>query len=293
VKLSIKVELAYSFAEATQIIANMQIIANIEASPTSDQLVLSGTLDFQPPAKLLSDKSPHGDRRIRASLSGDVNIRYVAVVENNVRRLLPKSGRQHLWSDLPSEVLPYLLPSRFCPSDKFMRFAQREFAGAGDGVSRIMAMLEWIHRNVDYVAGVSNAETTAERTFVDRAGVCRDFTHLGITFARALGIPARAVSAYALQLDPPDFHAIFEVYVENDWWLIDPTRLAPIEGIVRIGSGRDASDIAFPLLILPSSLIRAFVASPGKVILCLEAGAPFAGRISRREAYSRNRGGPW
>jgi transglutaminase superfamily protein len=71
-------------------------------------------------------------------------------------------------------------------------------------------MLEWIHRNVDYVAGVSNAETTAERTFVDRAGVCRDFTHLGITFARALGIPARAVSAYALQLDPPDFRAIFD-----------------------------------------------------------------------------------
>jgi transglutaminase-like putative cysteine protease len=126
-----------------------------------------------------------------------------------------------------------------------MRFAQREFGGAGDGVARIMAILEWLYRNVDYVVGVSNAETTAERTFVDRAGVCRDFTHLGITLTRALGIPARAVSAYALQLDPPDFHAIFEVYLENGWWLIDPTRLAPIEGIVRIGSGRDASDIAF------------------------------------------------
>jgi transglutaminase-like putative cysteine protease len=126
-----------------------------------------------------------------------------------------------------------------------MRFAHREFAGAGDGVAQVMAILEWIHRNVDYVAGVSDAETTAERTFVDRAGVCRDFTHLGITLARALGIPARAVSAYALQLDPPDFHAIFEVYLENGWWLIDPTRRAPIEGIVRIGSGRDASDIAF------------------------------------------------
>jgi hypothetical protein len=98
VKLSIKAELAYSFADATQ------IIANIEASHTSDQSVLSETLDFQPPAKILSDKSPCGDRRIRASLSGDVNIRYVAVVENNVRRLLPKYGRQHLWSDLPSEV---------------------------------------------------------------------------------------------------------------------------------------------------------------------------------------------
>jgi transglutaminase-like putative cysteine protease len=48
-----------------------------------------------------------------------------------------------------------------------------------------------------------------------------------------------------LQLEPPDFHATFEVFIESGWWLVDPTRLAPIEGIVRIGSGRDASDIAF------------------------------------------------
>jgi transglutaminase-like putative cysteine protease len=112
-----------------------------------------------------------------------VTIRYSAVVENNVRQLLPKSGRQHIWSDLPAEVLPFLLPSRFCPSDKFMRFAKREFGSASDGVSRIMA----VHRNADYVSGVSDAETTAERTFVDRVGVCRDFTHLGITMTRALG----------------------------------------------------------------------------------------------------------
>ena len=238
-KLSIKAELVYNFANETQ------IIANLEASHTSDQVVLSELLDIRPPATLLSDTTPHGDRRIRASLSGDVSITYTAVVENNLRKLLPRSGRQHLWSDLPSEVLPFLLPSRFCPSDKFMRFAQRQFGGAGDGVAKVMAIMNWIRENVDYIAGVSNAETTAERTFVDRAGVCRDFTHLAITLTRALGIPARAVSAYALELNPPDFHAIFEVYVENDWWLIDPTRLAPIEGIVRIGSGRDASDIAF------------------------------------------------
>ena len=238
-KLSIEADLVYNFADDTQ------IIASLEASRANDQTILSEALDIQPPVQTFSDTSDYGDRRIRASLSGDVTIRYTAVVENHVRQLLPPSGRQHVWSDLPSEVLPFLLPSRFCPSDKFMRFAQREFGGAGDGVARIMAILDWIHRNVDYVVGVSNAETTAERTFVDRAGVCRDFTHLGITLARALGIPARAVSAYALQLNPPDFHAIFEIYVENAWWLIDPTRLAPIEGIVRIGSGRDASDIAF------------------------------------------------
>jgi len=238
-KLSIEAELAYNFVDDTQ------VIACLEASQTSDQIILSESLDIQPPTKFLSDSTLFGDRIIRASLIGDVVVRYKALVENKLRQLLPQAGRQHAWSELPSEVLPFLLPSRFCPSDKFMRFAQRQFSRAGDGVDRVMAILDWIHRNVDYVTGVSNAHTTAEETFVDRAGVCRDFTHLGITLSRALGIPARAVSAYALQLDPPDFHAIFEVYIESGWWLIDPTRLAPIEGIVRIGSGRDASDIAF------------------------------------------------
>jgi transglutaminase-like putative cysteine protease len=159
-KLSIKAELVYTFAPATQ------IIANIEASQSNDQTVLSDSLEIQPPIQLVSDKTPYGDRSIRASFSGEVTILYRAVVENNLRQLLPSSGHQHLWSDLPNDVLPFLLPSRFCPSDKFMRFAQREFGGAGDGVARVMAILDWIHRNVDYVPGVSNAETTAERTFV-------------------------------------------------------------------------------------------------------------------------------
>ena len=147
-KLSIDAELLYNFTNDTQ------IIANLEASRTSDQIILSESLDIEPWAKFLSDNTPYGDRSIRTSLSGDVTIRYTAVVENNLRQLLPQSSVQHVWSDLPSEVLPFLLPSRFCPSDEFTRFAQREFGAAGDGVARVMAILEWIHRNVDYVAGV-------------------------------------------------------------------------------------------------------------------------------------------
>ena len=118
-KLSIEAELVYTF------VGDTQVIANLEASRTSDQVILSESLDIQPPAKFLSDTTPYGDRSIRASLSGDVTIRYSALVENNLRQLLPQSGLQHVWSELPSEVLPFLLPSRFCPSDKFMRFAQR------------------------------------------------------------------------------------------------------------------------------------------------------------------------
>ena len=119
-KLSIEAELVYDFAIDTQ------IIANLEASRASDQIVLSESLDIQPPAQALSDTTPYGDRRIRASLSGEVAIRYRAVVENNLRQLLPPFGCQHVWSDLPGEVLPFLLPSRFCRSWKRERpFASR------------------------------------------------------------------------------------------------------------------------------------------------------------------------
>lgn len=249
-KLDIATELVYSFSEMTQ------VIACIEASQSTDQKILSENLTITPPVNLIADVTLEGDRRFRASVTGEVQVTYSATVDNLARSLLPPAGRQMLWSELPEYTLPFLLPSRFCPSDKFQRFAQREFGAAPDGVAKVTAALDWITRHVDYVPGVSNAETTAERTFVDRAGVCRDFTHLGITFCRALSIPARAVSAYALDLVPPDFHAIFEVYLEGAWWLVDPTRLAAPEGIVRIGSGRDAADIAFLTTEKPCQLVR-------------------------------------
>ena len=98
---------------------------------------------------------------------------------------------------------------------------------------------------VDYRAGVSDCGTTALDTFVDRAGVCRDFTHLAISLVRAADIPARAVSAYAWKLEPPDLHAVAEVYLGGRWRMIDPTCRAPIDGLVRVATGLDAADIAF------------------------------------------------
>lgn len=249
-RLRAKAELKYSFAEPTQ------IIGLLHAAKSPDQLLLSEVLEVSPDTPVSVDEGLSGDRRFRACLSGEVSVAYQAEVENNARQLLPVAGRQHVWGELPVEVLPYLLPSRFCPSDQFQRFSQREFGAAGDGVARVMAILDWINRHVDYVHGVSTAESTAAHTFTVRAGVCRDFTHLGITLCRALSIPARAVSAYAFELDPPDFHAVMEVYLENDWWLIDTTRLAPVEGLVRIAHGRDAADIAFLTTDKPCQLIN-------------------------------------
>jgi transglutaminase-like putative cysteine protease len=79
-----------------------------------------------------------------------------------------------------------------------------------------------------------------------RVGVCRDFAHLCISFCRALNIPARFVTGYAMFDSPPnDFHAIFEAYLGHRWILFDPTQLSPLDTIVRIATGRDASDTAF------------------------------------------------
>lgn len=238
-KLTASAQLVYGFSAPTQVIGLLQASHSRDQSILAEELTLSG--DVRP----VEDETPSGDRRFRACLCGETTITYVATIDNGVRQLLPVSGRQHEWNELPPDALPYLLPSRFCPSDSFQRFAQREFAGTGDGVNRVMAILDWIALHVDYVTGISTPESTAAHTFTVRAGVCRDFTHLGITFCRALSIPARAVSTYSLDVQPPDFHAVIEVYLEHAWWLVDPTRLAPIEGIIRIAHGRDSTDIAF------------------------------------------------
>ncbi|MDP3492554.1 MAG: transglutaminase family protein [Hyphomonadaceae bacterium] len=239
-KLKVRSDLLYDFPAGTE------AIVSIQAAASPDQTIVSESLLISPNAQIVQDLADErGERRFRAVFSGETRISYEAVVDNGLRISLPPDVIQRAWCDLPQDALLYLTASRYCPSDKFIAFAKREFGAIENGGARVRAVLDWIHANVDYIAGISDSETTAERTFVDRAGVCRDFSHLGITLCRALNIPARAVSAYAWKLDPPDFHAVFEVYLGGGWWLVDPTRLAPIDGLVRVGIGRDAADIAF------------------------------------------------
>ncbi|WP_419813942.1 transglutaminase-like domain-containing protein [Glacieibacterium sp.] len=229
--------IANRYAQPTEIMAKVQV------ARAPGQTIVSETLSISPDTRVDAVELEDG-RLLRGIFQGQVEVAYSAVIDLEPRIEIHAGALQHRWSDLPADILPYLMPSRFCPSDKFLRFAGREFGNVSGG-AKMIAIVEWIRKHVDYLHGVSTAETGAESTFIDRAGVCRDFTHLGLTLARAGGIPARAVAAYALALDPPDFHAVFEVWLGNGWWLIDPTGLAPIEGLIRIAHGRDAADIAF------------------------------------------------
>jgi transglutaminase-like putative cysteine protease len=149
------------------------------------------------------------------------------------------------FADLPVHVLPYLAPSRFCPSDLLTRVAVKTFGELEPGFERITGVCNWVYDHLDYVPGSTGPSTTAVDVIVEGAGVCRDYAHLGIALCRALGVPARYVSGYAVDLDPPDFHGFFEAYLAGDWFLFDATRMAPIDGLVRIAVGRDAADVPF------------------------------------------------
>ena len=135
-------------------------------------------------------------------------------------------------------------PSRYCNGEPFEAFVRKTF-GNLDGGAKIDSMRDWVETNLEYVSGASNGSTTAEDTFVQRRGVCRDFAHLLTAFARAAHLPARVVSVYAPGLTPPDFHAVVEVWLDGGWRLIDPTGMARPEEMAVICVGRDATDIAF------------------------------------------------
>ena len=148
------------------------------------------------------------------------------------------------WHQLPGEVLTFLRPSRYCPSDLFATFATRQFGHLAGG-DRVAAIRDWVAGNLAYVPGSSNTATTALDSFVSREGVCRDYAHLVCALARATDIPARYTTGYGPGVDPPDFHAVAEVWLDQAWHIVDATGMSAAADLVVIGSGRDAGDVPF------------------------------------------------
>ncbi len=235
----IDAQLDYEFAEPADVLLAMEVIDGGDQLLVEDLLTVDGSGPLTP----VPGEESLG-RRTWLQASGSFRAHYHAVVD--VTRVPPDLDALGITphSQLPALVVSYLFPSRYCESDRFEQFVAREF-GDVQGGAKARAMADWIYDHVDYVSGSSDGTTTAGDSFIKRQGVCRDFAHMLIAFARAAGIPARMVSAYAWRLDPPDFHAVVELWLEGAWHLVDPTRLAPIDGLVRIAVGRDATDISF------------------------------------------------
>ncbi|HYI03687.1 MAG TPA: transglutaminase family protein [Reyranella sp.] len=146
---------------------------------------------------------------------------------------------------LPDEVMQFLLPSRYCPSDRMQPRAQEIVGDAAPGYAQVEAIRAWIHANIEYKYGVSDSGTDALDTLEQGAGVCRDYSHVGMSLCRSLQIPARMVVGYLYRLDPMDLHAWFEAYIGGRWYTFDATQREPRGGRVVLAYGRDAADVAF------------------------------------------------
>lgn len=243
-KFNLSSVLRYRIDEPSTLVLNIQVVNN------DHQRICTEQLQFDPEVKFEEYTAPSSQTRylrIEAS-TGKLEVNYEATVELLHFYADPNTIAEVPIADLPMETLPYLYPSRYCESDRLMGLVQSEFGGLQPGYSKVTAICNWIYNKVTYLSGSTNSQTSAYDTATQRAGVCRDFAHLGITFCRALNIPARFVSAYAYGLNPPDFHACFEAYLGDRWYLFDATRLVPLNSIIRIGTGRDAADVSFGTL---------------------------------------------
>jgi transglutaminase-like putative cysteine protease len=223
------------------------LIVNIHALRTPHQSVLQETFTLEPYMKVEELISGHGENRfirIEIPFETEVNMSYSATVDNSFKLTDHKRQVQVPVSQLNPDVFPYLYPSRYCQSDKLFRLANNKFGNIENPYLKVTALTDWIYNNVEYLSGSTDWQTSAYDTVTERAGVCRDFAHLGIALCRALTIPARYFTGYAYQLQPPDFHGCFEAYLGGEWVIFDATKLAPLNGMVKIATGRDAADTA-------------------------------------------------
>ncbi|HEU4650031.1 MAG TPA: transglutaminase family protein [Croceibacterium sp.] len=189
--------------------------------------------------------------RIWLHVEGRCEVTYSA--RATVHRVLPEIGTLARLEphELPATAVQYLFDSRYCPADRFQAFVEDEF-GWTQGGERVLAITDWVTRHLSYTPGSSDSHTTALDSFVERRGICRDYAHLVIALARASAIPARYVSGYAPGVDPPDFHAVAEVFLADPsnpqggaWHIVDATGMADGADLVKIGVGRDAADVSF------------------------------------------------
>lgn len=145
---------------------------------------------------------------------------------------------------LPDAILGFLLPSRYCESDRFNQMAHEITAGCLLGYDQVAAIENWVHSTIRYETETEDVPISAVEVNQRRSGVCRDLVHISIALCRSLSIPARMVVGYLYGLEPMDMHAWFEAYVAGRWYTFDPTRPELKSGYVAVGYGRDAADVA-------------------------------------------------
>lgn len=230
------------------------LLLNLQPSPARNHAVVFQALTLGENLPAEAFKDTHGNRIWRVTLAPGANyFRHDAIVavssqpDNHGLPVLPPLAP----SELPSSIVRYTLPSRYCDSDKFARFAWDKFGQVEPGLPRVTAISRWLHENIEYRYLSGQSDLSAWDVLQRGYGVCRDFAHLAIALNRTFNVPARYVTGHLPDIGFPDpenhmdFHAYAEVYLGGQWLTTDPRFHVPRIGRIRIACGLDAVDGAF------------------------------------------------
>jgi transglutaminase-like putative cysteine protease len=256
-KLRIGYELQYDFPQPTPSI----LVLNVHFTRVSDLLEPDHIL-ISPAAPISGYRDSFGNWCSRVVLGpGRTRISTNAVIrDSGLPDPVVPAAHQVAVESLPEEALIFLLPSRFCESDKLLELSWTLFGSAKPGWDRVQAICDFVHKHISFGYEHARVTRTACEAYEERRGVCRDYAHLAVAFCRALNIPARYCTGYLgdVGMPPPyppgDFAAWFEAYVGNRWYTFDPRNNMPRIGRVLLARGRDAADVAIAMTFGPNRL---------------------------------------
>ena len=281
IRLRLALELDYDIAEP-----GCDFIFNVHAAHTDRQRVVDECLELSQDVQPRVETEPATrNRYLRVNaLAGPLKLAYRATVDLSHHIAEPAQIGEVPVARLPAHVLSYIYPSRYCQSDRLHRLAMREFGQQWQGYGRVQAIRDWVLQRTTFSSNTSNSNTSAIDTLLETTGVCRDFAHLMIALCRAINIPARFTTGIDYGADPAlgptDFHAYVEAYLGDRWYLFDPSGTAIPMGFVRLGTGRDAADVAFATIFgtvvssAPRIAIEAIAGADGRLLIphhCTEA----------------------
>ena len=195
--------------------------------------------------------------------AGGVTFRGSALVRDcGLPDVVVPTAQQVAIDQLPDEVLQYLMPSRYCETDKLTDIAWSLFGNTPLGWARAQAIVDFVHRHVTFGYEHAHHMKSAHDVYEQRAGVCRDFAHLAVTLCRCMNIPARYCTGYLGDIGVPvsdapmDFSAWFEAYLGGQWYTFDARHNKPRIGRILMARGRDATDAALTTVFGPTRLAR-------------------------------------
>ena len=265
---------AYEALQTVPLLLNFKPRRGPGQSLQEEKLIIGPNL----PSEEFEDR--HGNIMYRVLLTpGRNEIRHDAIVaiKPHPDNFGFESGAALSPADVPSELLRYTLPSRYCDSDKLLFFAGQQFGGLEPGKVQVQAICDWVHNNIEYRFGSGSPELSAFDVFQRRHGVCRDFAHLVVALCRALNLPARYVTGHLPDIgfidpgSPMDFHAYAEVYLGGKWWTYDARFNVPRIGRIKVSCGYDAVDCAFATVFGPAQMtafdVWAYQVAPGTVTI--------------------------